>query len=74
MNRLSWDYRVILNRLGEYEIREVYYREGSVFLYTAAAIGPVGGDIDDLRRDLERLMGALDRPVLLESELPVEPR
>lgn len=67
---LSWDYRVTKRVVGDIallEIREAYYDGTSSSeprSWTERAIAPSGLTIEDLRAELERMLEALDKPVL----------
>lgn len=73
---MSWNYRIIHLDLASptetwLEIREVYYDEtGKVTGWTGKAAGVVGNDTDEITGVLDLMRGALDKPVLKESELP----
>lgn len=60
----TWNYRVAKNTHGELVIVEVYYdHEGNVEFWTEYPQPPLGEDIDDLRRDLQHMLEALDKPL-----------
>lgn len=77
-----WNYRVRLTFHGpfgdndseeeeEYDIIEAYYsRESDAITMWAPCTTAAGGTVTELREDLELMLGALGRPVLLDSELP----
>ena len=65
---MTWNYRVVKRKIlgeGVYEIREVHYDgTGEVDAWIADAIDPGGLTKGELRRDLELMLEALDRPAL----------
>ena len=65
----TWEYRVDEKVVGDsrwYEIIEVYYEKGKAF--GSANAQPTGDSLEDLRKDLELMLKALDKPVLSEEE------
>ena len=76
---MTWNYRVLRKYLPDkdytwLEITEVHYEDGKPVLY-AEGIGPVtsGGDgqpddesLTDMKWTLERMLEALDKPILDE--------
>lgn len=62
---MLWNYRVIEHD-GVLRIHEAYYSDGDEKPHsiTSTACAPQGDDIDELRRDLEFMLQALDQPVL----------
>ena len=67
---MSWNYRVIKDWDGLYEIHEVYYDDkGNIDNRTVKAIVPDGESVSELRRDLLYMLAALLQPVLDEKEL-----
>jgi hypothetical protein len=70
---MSWNHRVMRQHFdsGEvhYGIREVFYDEdGTVKGWTAEPVDPHGESVDGLRECLQRMLAALDKPVLDERE------
>lgn len=67
-----WNHRVTRQktRFGDwYAIREVYYDDqGNVTAWTEGEMAPVGETVEELRADLERMLAALDEPVLYVGE------
>ena len=65
-----WNHRVTKATIdGEtvYEIREVYYdlpTTSDGIGWTQDASAPYGETLDELRQDLERMLAALDKPVI----------
>ena len=72
----TFNYRVIRLDLASpseifMEIREVYYDdEGKITAWTLKAAGVGGDDTAEIAGVLELMRGALDNPVLKESEMP----
>lgn len=68
-----WNYRVVQFEDGEevyHQIHEVYYKYDDISMWSEEAV-PVGGEtVEELRRDLQMQMDALDKPVLLAKDLP----
>lgn len=74
---MTWNYRVIGRKVEgfgeddheELGIHEVYYtRSGKPQMYSESPIPPVGGSIKELRSDLQRMLLALDKPVLTAED------
>lgn len=66
---MSWTYRVIRREESELSIvaiHEVYDMDDGVS-WTANPVWPSGDNVDDLRVDLERMLAALDSPVMVED-------
>ena len=62
----TWEYRVEERVVGDnrwYEIIEVYYEKGKA-VGTSDAVHPTGDSVEDLRKDLELMLRALDKPVI----------
>ena len=59
----TWNYRVAKNAHGEFVIVEVYYDEDRNVEFWSGAITPLGEDMDDLRKDLQHMLKALDKPL-----------
>src|SRR5512137_2227034 len=69
---MSWEYRVIKTKQGEYEIREVYYaskKHKKPNGYTAGRMSPMGMTKTELEGDLRYMLRALKKPTLTEEEL-----
>jgi len=70
---MSWNYRLLEKEYeGEpyYVVVEVYYDdEGGIQGWTDKAY-PLGSTLDELKEDLRYFNKALDKPVLIEKELP----
>ena len=67
-NLTHWNYRVIECNLDGYEIREVYYHKDKPLASTLKGIEPYGETIEELKKDLELIAKALDKPILKESD------
>ena len=66
-----YERRVILSDRGVLEIRDVKVNDaGEVLSWSPAANHYWGVDLEDLRDGLDRARAALERPVLVETELP----
>ena len=67
--KMSWNHRVV-RRIWEtkevtYEVHEVYYdKDGTKDGMTVNPIVPTGDSVAELRKDMERYMKALDKPVM----------
>jgi hypothetical protein len=72
---MTWNYRVICRTVpagpGElFGIHEVYYDSaGRIEYWTEDPCEPFGESLAELHADMERMLAALDKPVLRESEL-----
>jgi hypothetical protein len=51
-----------------FEIREVFYKRGKVWLWTSTAVNPRGATIDELREDLVMMLAATFKPVMKFSK------
>jgi hypothetical protein len=64
---MSWNYRVI-RRPDGLGIHEVYYSEdGRPISWTQDTVEPYGDSPEELRADLEHMLRALDKPILVED-------
>lgn len=66
---VTWNHRVIVRKDGRdqqyYGIHEVYYKKNNKpDMATENAVGVIGDSIPELRETLERMLRALDTPVL----------
>jgi len=68
LGRMSWNYRVMQDGYDGLTIREVFYSGGKVRLWTREQ-EPYGEDMDELRDCLKLMLGACDKPILMEKEL-----
>ena len=65
----TWNYRVYINDSGHYEIQEVYYDSlGRPEYRTEKCSAPFGETPVELRKDLEMMMAAFDKPALSASD------
>lgn len=67
-----WNYRIMakLQSNGQYElnIHEVHYnKEGIPDSYTARPVGPRGDKVSDIRFVLNKMIHALDKPILYDG-------
>jgi hypothetical protein len=73
---MTWNHRVI-HKTETYEgfteekyyIGEVYYDESGNVTSYGEAFSPQGGNLEELKQDIERHLKACDHPVLHENEL-----
>ena len=71
---MTWNYRMFSAGEGIFQhfyIAEVYYEDGKIVGYTDP-ISPIGETEDELKADIGYMMQALERPILLLSDLAVE--
>lgn len=70
---MSWNHRVVRKEYTypdgyvevSYGIHEVFYVEGETSLaFTTNPVAPVGESVEELRITLERMLRALDKPVI----------
>lgn len=65
---MTWNYRIIketINNTIHYSIHEVYYDEnGAPSFFSENPITPYGEYLDDLKKDLQLMLKAFDKPVL----------
>lgn len=66
---MTWNHRV-MEKDGEYTIREVYCGEDGELEMFTGPIGPYGETLDELKADLVRMMRATLQPILTESDFP----
>lgn len=65
----TWNYRVILNTLGNFHLYEVYYDdEGNITHWAEDPMSPYGEGFDELYADVQIMFKAFDLPVLHEIE------
>ncbi len=76
---MTWNYRVVHRstkpegrREDDYTIREIYYDtdDDGVIMWSSVDATPSGTTLDELRRDLDFMTAALDKPVLEYDKLP----
>jgi hypothetical protein len=62
---MTWNHRIIRRNGRDLAIHEVYYNEaGDPDMVTNDATGIYGETIDELRETLQRMLRALDTPIL----------
>ena len=72
----SWEYRVVekvssrphMDDAIWYEIIEVYYDDEGKIDGTSDAVYPVGDSVEDLRKDLELMLRATNKPVISHEQ------
>ena len=74
---MSWNHRVVKYTDGDgtthFGIHEVYYdSDGRPSMYTESAMAPYGETLEELAQDLERMRGALVKPVLSDADFKKE--
>lgn len=62
MSETTWRYRVGITREGECGIYEFYSDAEGYVGVTANPVAAYGLSVEELRTDLERMLGALDEP------------
>lgn len=66
---MTWNYRVCVTENGSYEIHEVYYDSlGRPEYRTARSVSPYGESLTELKKELEMMKAALEKPVLMPSD------
>jgi hypothetical protein len=69
-----WNHRVVKKHYPEtdetfYTIHEAHYNDnGDLYGYTEGGVDPCGESIEELRETLNRMLRALDQPVLVDGE------
>lgn len=66
---MSWNYRIIKRTYEDddyYELHEVYYEEGNKFSWTVDAICPYGETVEELRSNIDMMLVAFSKPVMVE--------
>ena len=74
-----WNHRVMRrvypNDEVMYQIYEVFYNaDGSIWGFTNDPVDPCGETVEEVRESLERMLRALDRPVLDWHDQSTDPR
>ena len=65
----KWDYRVFKNSVGQYGIIECYYdRENNPVSRSEDFMVPYGEDTPELKKDLSRMLSAMNKPTLTEED------
>ena len=68
-----WNYRVFKGENGEHGIVEVYYNDNGVpTSRTAGFVMPYGEDYKELKRDIEHMVKAFEKPVLTDGDFKYE--
>lgn len=68
----TWNYRIVVDKDGTYSFREVFYGENKNIEGWTDECYAVGEDLADLRKDMEYMMQAFDREVLIEDDIMVD--
>lgn len=71
-----WNYRVIRKPYDykdlvfeEYNVHEVFYDDnGNIESWTTEPISPYGDTLEELKNTLEKMLEALEKPILQEDE------
>lgn len=66
----TWNYRVVKSKDGEddwYQIHSAYYNDYGFGLSVEGARAG-GNSLDELRKDLERMLEALNKPIIDETK------
>ena len=76
---MTWNYRVVhksehkdegLTIRPVYEIHEVFYdKDGEITSWSPCPSSPVGETLEELREDIDKMLGAFTRGVLDEEDL-----
>lgn len=72
---MTWNYRVVEHYNKEhnetfYNIHSVYYDDnGKIKMWSSDPVYAQGDDLEDLRRELARMLEACDKPILNATEL-----
>lgn len=65
-----WNNRIIETEGGLFEVREVYYNDnGTIFAISEEPCSVYGESLDDLKLGISHILGAMDKPVLKESDI-----
>lgn len=65
----TWNYRVVKSKDGEddwYQIHSAYYDNSELTGLSANGASPCGNTIEQLRNDLQKMLDALDKPIIEE--------
>ena len=74
-----WNHRVVKTHYPKtdetfFTIHEAHYNDdGEIYTYTVSGVDPCGESIEELRDILNRMMSALDKPVLVDGEVVFAP-
>ena len=69
---MTWNHRVVRREYPKaapservlYEIHEAFYNETGCYAITEEAIDPVGETVPELKERLQKMLAAIDKPVL----------
>ena len=67
---MTWNHRVVRQRKGDETwlgIHEAFYGDDGKLSWTENPVDVVGETVDDLRWTLERMLAALDEPIINED-------
>ena len=65
---MYWNYRIVTNKdRTSYGIREIYYEDGGIKLWTERNIPAYGDNLEELKKDLEYMLEAFRKPALVED-------
>ncbi len=64
---MSWNYRIFKDKNG-FSIREVFYEEGEVALYSSEESAPFGETRDELHDELTNMEGAFLQTTLTKED------
>lgn len=65
----TWNYRVMVDADGNYTIREVFYNEDKAIEGWTDECAPFGENFDQLKQDMEYMLQALSRDIIIEAHL-----
>ena len=65
----TWNYRIMINEDGHYSIREVFYDAEKKIEGWTDECSPFGENLEELTNDMNYMMQALQREILVESEI-----
>ena len=67
-----WNYRVIKTKDGEddyYQVHSCYYTDNKLDGTSVEPAKAAGNTLEELRADLQRMLDALDKPIIDETNL-----
>jgi len=68
----TWNYRLIKRNVTEDKnnltMHEVYYRKGKPSTYTEKPVSPFGESITEIKEDLEKMLLAINKPILKDTD------
>lgn len=65
----TWNYRVMKDNDGHFTIRETFYNEEKNIEGWTEECSPFGETLEELSDDLNYMLSALDKEILIESEV-----